>query len=252
MTGFFEVWDSRSSPLRFGLRIVSASLSEINFCVEQLFQLRLDCRRINRGEIILHFLPHEHAVRADVNDAVLFEQTGNQFLDLRINQRFAAANADHRRVTFHRHCEAFFQRHHVLEIGGIFTDASAAGAGEIARVQRFELQDHGKLRRLAQFVFDDVTGDFLRQGKWKSHRIIGLERVVGTGRIPPPARWSPPGDRPSSAPAEKTRRAKPSAGVDAGAAGAEQRQKRQHCQPRANSNLISLAYYKSARCDGNF
>ena len=180
------------------------------FLVQQLFQLRLHGRRVNRGEVILHFLPHEHGVRADVNDTALFEQAGDEFLDLRINQRFAAANADHRRVTFLRHRETFFQRHHVLEVRGVFADAAAAGAGEIARVQRFELQHHGKLRRPAQFVFDDVTGDFLRQRKWEAHRIIGLERVVGTARTRPPARRSPTGDRPSAAPAEKTRRAKPS------------------------------------------
>jgi hypothetical protein len=48
------------------------------FLVEQLFQLRLDGGRINRREVILHFFPHEHAVRADVNDAALFEQAVDQ------------------------------------------------------------------------------------------------------------------------------------------------------------------------------
>ena len=71
------------------------------FFVEQRFQFRLNCRRINGGEIIPHFFPHEHAVRADVNDAALFEQAGDEFLDFRINQRFAAANGNHRRVAFH-------------------------------------------------------------------------------------------------------------------------------------------------------
>ena len=142
------------------------------FLIQQFYQHRLNGRRVNRGEVIPHFLPHEQGVRADVNDAVLPEQAGDEFLDLRINQRFTAANADHRRVTFHRRREALFQRHHVLERRGIFADAPATGAGEIARVQRFELQHHGKLRRLAQFVFDDVTGDFLRQRKWKSHNLF--------------------------------------------------------------------------------
>ena len=190
------------------LRIVSASLSEINFASSSFFSFGSTGRRINRGQVIAHFLPHEHAVRADVNDAFLPEQAVHQLFDLRINQRFAAANRDHRRVAFHRHGQAFFQRHHVLEVGGIFADAAAAGAGEIAGVQRFELQDHGKLGRFAQFVLDDVTGDFRRQGKWKSHRIIGLGRVGWTGRPRPPARGLPPeADRPSH-PAGKTRRAK--------------------------------------------
>ena len=66
-------------------------------------------------------------------------------------------------------CKAFFQRHHVLEARGIFADAAAAGAGEVAGVQRFELQDHRKLGRLAELVLDDVTGDFFRQRKGESH-----------------------------------------------------------------------------------
>ena len=80
----------------------------------------------------------------------LLEQAGHQFLDLRINQRFAAANGHHRRVALLGHGEAFLQRHHVLEGGGVFANTPAAGAGQIAGVQRLELQDHGEFRRLAQ------------------------------------------------------------------------------------------------------
>ena len=97
------------------LRMVSASLSEINFSSSSFFSFGSMLRRINGGEVIPHLFPHEHAVRADVNDAALFEQAGDQFLDLRINQRFAAANGNHRRIAFHGRLQAFFQRHHVLE-----------------------------------------------------------------------------------------------------------------------------------------
>ena len=49
----------------------------------------------------------------------------------------------------------------------------------IARMKRFELQNHRKFRRATQFVFDDVAGDFLRQREWESHGILGLNRLVG-------------------------------------------------------------------------
>jgi hypothetical protein len=39
-------------------------------------------------------------------------------------------------------------------------------------MQRFQLQDHGKPGRPAQFVRDDVAGNFDRQSEWKSHKII--------------------------------------------------------------------------------
>ena len=76
------------------------------------------------------------------------------------------------RIAFDGGLKALFQRHHVLEARGVFADAPTARAGEIAGVQRFELQDHRKFRRLAQFVFDDVTGDFFRQRKGKSHNLF--------------------------------------------------------------------------------
>jgi hypothetical protein len=69
-------------------------------------------------------------------------------------------------------CEALLQRHHVLERRGIFADAPAAGAGQVAGVQRFELQDHRKFGRLAELVLDDVAGDFLRQREWETHNLL--------------------------------------------------------------------------------
>ena len=50
------------------------------------------------------------------------------------------------------------------------SNPATAGAGQIARVQWLQLKNHGKLGRLAQFVFDDVAGDFRRQREWKSHK----------------------------------------------------------------------------------
>ena len=67
---------------------------------------------------------------------------------------------DHRRAAFLGGRQAFLERHHVLEAGGILADAAAAGAGEIARVKRLELQHQRKSGRAQQLVFDDVTGDF--------------------------------------------------------------------------------------------
>ena len=40
---------------------------------------RLGFSRVPRREVIAHFLPHEHAVRADINDALLPEQAGDLY-----------------------------------------------------------------------------------------------------------------------------------------------------------------------------
>ena len=139
--------------------------------VEQLFQFRLNFGRIDRREVILHLFPHEHPVRADINDPALGEDAVDQFFDLRIDQWFAAANTDHRSVALRRCLEAFFQRHDVLERRGVFANTTATGARQITGVQRFELQNHRELRGFAQFMFDDVAGDFRRQREGESHRI---------------------------------------------------------------------------------
>jgi hypothetical protein len=124
-----------------------------------------------RGHIVAHLFPHEHAVGADVNNAALAKKPRHQFLDLRVDQRLAAADADHRRVALRGGSEAVLQAHHILEAGGIFADAPAAGTGKVAGVQRLKLEHHRKLWRLAQLVFDDVGGDLRRQREGEAHRI---------------------------------------------------------------------------------
>ena len=109
-----------------------------------------------------HLFAHEHRVRADVNDPVLFKEAVHERFDVRINQWLTAADRDHRRVAFLSRAQTVFQAHHVLERGGIFPDPSAAGACEITGVQRLELQDGCELLRTAQLVPDDVGGDFRR------------------------------------------------------------------------------------------
>lgn len=130
---------------------------------DELLELRLQLWRENGGQIFPHLLPHEHGVRADVDNALLLAQADDQFLDLRVNQWFAAADGYHRRVAILCGREALLERHHVLQRCGILADAAAAGAGEVAGVQRLKLQDHGELWGLAELMLDDVTGDFDRQ-----------------------------------------------------------------------------------------
>ena len=137
--------------------------------------MRFERRRVNARQVILHFLAHEHAVGADIDDAALREKSGDEFFDLRIDQRFPAANGDHWRAAFLRRGQAILEAHHVFEAGGIFADASAAGAGQIAGVQRFELQDQREPGRAQHFMLNNVTGDLRRQSERKAHRIRFLE-----------------------------------------------------------------------------
>ena len=124
----------------------------------------------SRRHPFAHLLAHEHRVRADVDDPLLLEQAADQRLDVRINQRLAAADRDHRRVAFLRRAEAILQAHHVLERGRIFANPAAAGAGQVAGMQRLELEDGGELLRPPQLVADDVRRDLGRQRERESHK----------------------------------------------------------------------------------
>src|SRR5215471_15446330 len=58
-----------------------------------------------------HFFAHEHRVGADVNDSFLREQSFYQRFDMRINQRFPAADGNHWRVALFCGGEAVLQAH---------------------------------------------------------------------------------------------------------------------------------------------
>ena len=91
-------------------------------------------------------------------------------LDLRINQRLAATDRDHRRVAFFRRRQAILQGQKIFQRSRIFPNPAAPGAGEITGMQRFKLQDCGKFFRPANLVADDVGGNLRREGERKSHK----------------------------------------------------------------------------------
>ena len=169
--GRFDHWPLVLSALANGLRVLIGN----QFLVQQAGKFVFEFRRINAGQVILHLFPHEHRVGADINNAALLEQPCDEFLDFRIDQRLPAANRNHRRIAFVCRSEAILQAHHVLEAGGIFTNASAPGASQVARVERFQLQDQRELRCALDFVPDNVSGNFDRQRERKSHRANPLE-----------------------------------------------------------------------------
>ncbi len=147
------------------LRISSASLRGDQLLCEQApgacsrLSARLSACANSAARYSRIFLRMNMRVGADINDPLLLEQPLDERLDLRINERLAAADRNHRRVALLRRTEAVFERHHVLERGGILADAAAAGAGEVAGVQRFELENGRELLRPAQFLPDDVSRD---------------------------------------------------------------------------------------------
>lgn len=144
---------------------------------DELDQLRLQGGTKMGGHVVPHLLPHEHAVRADVDDAALGPETGDQLLDLGVDEGFTAADRHHRSIALGSGGEALLERDDVLQAGGILTDASTAGAGEVAGVERLQLQDHRELRGATEAMPDDVLGDLGGQRERKTHGGIKDEWV---------------------------------------------------------------------------
>ena len=187
------------------------------------------------GQVILQLLPHEHAVRADIDDAALREQPGHQFLDLGIDQRFAAANRNHRRAALLRGRQAILEGHHVLEAGGILANAATAGAGQIAGVERFELQHQGKPGRAQDLVLDDVTGDLDRQRERESHKTESQDWAASVGGSSAGKIRSgcAGGGSACNSPGQQESGGRDALrGIDAAAAGTQQQDAAAYCQPR--------------------
>ena len=142
-------------------KIIQLSENRVDLVFEIFSLCRLRFPKFRR-QPFAHFFAHEHRVRADVNDAALLEQTLHERFDVRINQRLAAADRDHWRIAFFGRAQTIFETHYVLERSRVFADPPATCAGEIASVQRFELQHGGELFRAAQLVPDNVGSDFRR------------------------------------------------------------------------------------------
>src|ERR1019366_8428747 len=86
----------------------------------------------------------EHAVGAKVNMAVALQDARCQLADLRIHHGFAAADGNHRRAALIHRGQALLERHPLGDGGFVLAYAPAAGAGEVAGVQRLQHQDDGE------------------------------------------------------------------------------------------------------------
>ena len=92
--------------------------------------------RLEQVELFLQ----QQRVGAEVDVLLPRDQPFDDFVDLRVQQRLAAGDANHRRAALVDRLEALLRRELLLEdVGGIL-DLAAAGAGEVAAEQRLEHQ----------------------------------------------------------------------------------------------------------------
>ena len=148
----------------------------------------------------MQVLLNKHAVRAQVDVLAASQDAADEAADFRINQRFAAANADNWRTALIDRGEALLDAEFLLDGLGIFADPAAAGTRQVAGVQRFKHQHQRKALLPGQLLACDVADHRGGEGERKTHanllfRSRSREAVCSPGRceradqgVPSPAR----------------------------------------------------------------
>ena len=126
------------------------------------------------GELLFQ----QQAVGAEINVLPPANEAFDERLDFRIDQRLAAADAYDRRAALAGRGQALRERKPLVHRVGVFANPPAAGAGEVAGVQRFEHQNQRKVFFARQPLPQQVAGHRAGQREGKSH---GGWRSVASG-----------------------------------------------------------------------
>jgi len=118
-------------------------------------------------EIDLFF--EQQRVGAELDVFFSGDEAGDDLVDLRMQQRLAAGDADHGGFAFLDGFEALLGCQVFLEnVGGVL-DFSAAGAGEIAAEEWLEHEDERISLSAGEFLPQHVACDGPHLGDWNSH-----------------------------------------------------------------------------------
>jgi hypothetical protein len=135
-------------PDRFDRDVVGTGARD-RFVVDVLRSIEMDVEAevIRRRELIEARFEAQR-VRAQVDELLPRDQTFDDLFDLRMQQRFAAGNGNHRRAAFVHRFEALLGREMLAQDLDRVLDFSATIAGEVAAEQRLE-HEHERIPLLA-------------------------------------------------------------------------------------------------------
>jgi hypothetical protein len=112
----------------------------------------------------------EQGVGAEIDVLFAGHEAVDDFVDLGVDQRFAARDADHGGAAFLDGVEALLRGEALVEDVIRVLDLAAAGAGEVAAEERFEHQNERVTLAALQLLRNDVGGDRPGLGYW-NHRV---------------------------------------------------------------------------------
>ena len=107
----------------------------------------------------VEFFLQQEGVGAKIDVFFAGDEAFDDFIYLRMHQRFAAGDGDHRRAAFVDGFEALFGSELFFEDVRRILDFAAAGAGEIATKERLEHQDERVAFASRKLLLEDVRGD---------------------------------------------------------------------------------------------
>ena len=107
----------------------------------------------------MDLLLQQQRVGAEIDVFLACDQALDDFVDLRVHERFAAGDGDHGGAAFVDRAEAFFGGEVFLQdVGGIL-DLAASGAGEVAAEQGLEHEHERVLLAACELLPQDVGRD---------------------------------------------------------------------------------------------
>ncbi len=126
-------------------------------------------------------LADEHPVGAEDDDLLPLLNLGHQLADARVDHRLATADRDDGRTALVDGGQAFVDRQLLLDRRFVFANSPAAGARQVAGVQRFEHENHGELLGSRQFA----CGRHSRRCGWSSavEKASGGASLAFAGRV---------------------------------------------------------------------
>jgi hypothetical protein len=123
-----------------------------------------------KGEVLRGFEARERffeleGIGAEVDEAFLLDQAGDDLVDLRMEERFATGNRDDGSAAFVGGGPTVLRREISAEYFGGELNFAAAGAGEVAAKQGLEHEDERVALDPAQALPQDVGGDGVGLGE---------------------------------------------------------------------------------------
>jgi len=137
----------------------------------QIVMLLLAIHVDRKGEVLaglekVQLLLEQQRVRAQVDVLFAGHQTTDDLVDARVHQRFSARDGDGGHAALFHGAEALFGRQLTLQNMTGILDLPAAGARQVAAIERLQHEHQRVALAALQLLLEDITGDgpHLRRG----------------------------------------------------------------------------------------